>query len=179
MTDTACEIAFTEQGKDCGRSRFTIEDARKAQTKNLDKFPRNMLFARAMSNGCRWYCPDVFNGAPTYTPEELGANINESGDVIDIPVYQAPKQQAQPTEQTAQFVDAPAAPVIPADVQAAMDRKNSAGTRYGDIETATLANMVNAMVQADRKPETTDEQRAEHAAKTADARKIMAWRAQK
>lgn len=91
MTDTVCEIAFYEQGQECGRSRFTIEDARKAQTKNLDKFPRNMLFARAMSNGCRWYTPDIFAGAPTYTPEELGANVNEAGDVIDIlPIEQAP-----------------------------------------------------------------------------------------
>jgi hypothetical protein len=85
MTDQVCEIEYLEYGKPCGRSRFTLENASKAGTKNLDKFPRNMLFARAMSNGCRWYCPDIFAGAPTYTPEEMGANVNEAGEVIDVP----------------------------------------------------------------------------------------------
>ena len=31
-----------------------------------------MLFARAMSNGVRWYCPDVAM-TPLYTPDEQGA----------------------------------------------------------------------------------------------------------
>ncbi|NBO17384.1 MAG: hypothetical protein EBV07_00610 [Proteobacteria bacterium] len=53
-----------------GNSTFTIEDAKKAGTKNTDKFPRNMLFARAMSNGVKWYTPDVFAG-PVYVPEEM------------------------------------------------------------------------------------------------------------
>lgn len=98
MSDTVCEIAFYEQGQECGRSRFTIEDARKAGTKNLDKFPKNMLFARAMSNGCRWFTPDIFAGAPTYTPEELGANVNESGEVIDIiPTITYPTQAERVT----------------------------------------------------------------------------------
>jgi hypothetical protein len=59
------------QGKESiGVSKFTIEDAKKAGTKNLDKYPANMLFARAMSNGVKWYTPDVFNG-PVYTPDEI------------------------------------------------------------------------------------------------------------
>ncbi len=65
-----CSIDFYE-GKDViGNSTFTIEDAKKAGTKNLDKFPKNMLFARAMSNGVKWFCPDVFAG-PVYTPEDF------------------------------------------------------------------------------------------------------------
>lgn len=72
--EKACIIEFF-QGKDLiGASSFTIEDAKKAGTKNLDKFARNMLFARAMSNGVRWFCPDVFAG-PVYTPEEMEAPI--------------------------------------------------------------------------------------------------------
>lgn len=53
-----------------GVSTFTIEDARKAGTKNLDKFPKNMLFARAMSNGVKWYTPDIYD-VPVYVPEEM------------------------------------------------------------------------------------------------------------
>src|SRR5690606_23537732 len=67
MSDKVCSIDFF-QGKDnIGNSTFTIEDARKAQTKNLEKFPKNMLFARAISNGVKWFCPDVFSG-PVYVP---------------------------------------------------------------------------------------------------------------
>lgn len=70
QTDKVCEIEYLQAGKPIGRSKFTIEDAKKAGTKNLDKYPANMLFARAMSNGVKWYTPDVFNG-PVYVPDEI------------------------------------------------------------------------------------------------------------
>ncbi len=65
-----CEIEVFQSGKSIGKSKFTTEDAKKAGTKNMDKFPQNMLFARAISNAVKWYAPDVFNG-PVYTPEEF------------------------------------------------------------------------------------------------------------
>ena len=40
---TACSIDFLQNGKIIGNSTFTIEDARKAGTQNLEKFPKNML----------------------------------------------------------------------------------------------------------------------------------------
>lgn len=79
QSEKICSIDFFQKGIDkdnkptmipLGNSTFTIEDAKKAQTKNLDKFPKNMLFARAISNGVKWFCPDVFNG-PVYVPEEM------------------------------------------------------------------------------------------------------------
>lgn len=78
LSDKTCSIEFFEDGQSAGVSTFTMEDARRAQTKNLDKFPRNMLFSRALTNGARWYAPDVFSGA-VYTPEELGAEVDEEG----------------------------------------------------------------------------------------------------
>ena len=87
MTDEVVEIEFFDSGQSIGVSTFTLADARRAGTKNLDKFPRNMLFARAMSNGVRWYVPDVFSGNAVYTPEELGAETDEEGRVIDASVY--------------------------------------------------------------------------------------------
>lgn len=68
--EKVCSIEFFEGKVSLGTSTFSIEDAKKAGTKNLDKFPRNMLFARAMSNGVKWYTPDVFAG-PVYVPEEM------------------------------------------------------------------------------------------------------------
>lgn len=67
-----CSLDFYQGKKKLGNSTFTIEDAKKANTKNMDKFPKNMLFARAMSNGVRWFTPDIFT-SPVYTPEEMNA----------------------------------------------------------------------------------------------------------
>ncbi len=171
MSDTACEIVFIEQGQECGRSRFTIEDARKAGTKNLDKFPKNMLFARAMSNGCRWFTPDIFAGAPTYTPEELGANVNESGEVIDIiPTVTYPTQEERLTTTSPARTDAPPpAPSTAAHsaqpaamtIGEAMNETSSDGTIYGSKETPDLVNRLNAM----RKAIGSDKEKPEHARK--------------
>jgi hypothetical protein len=69
-TEKICSIDFFQGKELLGNSTFTMEDAKKAGTKNLDKFPKNMLFARAISNGVKWYTPDVFSG-PVYVPEEM------------------------------------------------------------------------------------------------------------
>jgi len=82
LDEKVCEIIFYDKKEEIGRSLFTIEDARKAGTKNLDKFPRNMLFARSMSNGVKWFCPDALGDSPIYTPDELGADVDEEGNVI-------------------------------------------------------------------------------------------------
>ena len=85
--DQKCVIEFTMDRQPIGVSIFTIEDAKKAglaSNDNYRKYPKNMLYARAMSNGAKWHCPDVFGG-PVYTPDELGAIIDpEEGTVIDV-----------------------------------------------------------------------------------------------
>jgi hypothetical protein len=84
LTGELCEIEFFEGKESIGISSFSKKDAVDAGTQNMAKFARNMLFARAMSNGVRFYCPDVFFGAPVYTPEELGVEVDDQGDVIDV-----------------------------------------------------------------------------------------------
>lgn len=94
-TAQVCKIEFFERwdGKlqSVGISEFTDEDAKKVGTQNMHKFPKNMLFARAMSNGVKWYCPGVFS-APVYTPEELGAETDGEGNVIDVESFPTPAQ---------------------------------------------------------------------------------------
>lgn len=78
MTNERCELVYYEIRGDVsheiGRSIFAKADAQLAglwgSSDPWKKTPRNMLFARAMSNGAKWYCPDVFSG-PIYTPDEL------------------------------------------------------------------------------------------------------------
>jgi hypothetical protein len=76
-----CSIEYFEKSasglKSLGTSTFTIDDAKKAGTKNLERFPKNMLFARAMSNGVKWYTPDIYE-SPVYVPEEMEAVTEET-----------------------------------------------------------------------------------------------------
>ena len=84
-TDKICSIDFYQGKEKIGNSSFTIEEAKKAGTQNLDKFPKNMLFARAMSNGVKWFTPDVFAG-PVYTPEEFDVQptITEDAEATEV-----------------------------------------------------------------------------------------------
>jgi hypothetical protein len=84
LDDTICSLDFYQGATNIGNSTFTIQDAKKALTKNIDKFPKNMLFARAISNGVKWFCPDVFSG-PVYTPEEM-ESVTTTEDVAHVEV---------------------------------------------------------------------------------------------
>lgn len=87
LDDKICTIDFLQSNEVIGTSTFTIEEAKKALTKNIDKFPKNMLFARAISNGVKWFCPDVFSG-PVYVPEEMP---DVTVDVQHVEVIEDPK----------------------------------------------------------------------------------------
>jgi hypothetical protein len=79
-----CAIQFSYRGNTEGVSVFTIEDAKNAKLVKPDSawssHPRNMLWARAMSNGVRWYCPDLTGGIPVYTEAD---SFDERRDVGD------------------------------------------------------------------------------------------------
>lgn len=84
LDEKGCKIEFFENGESVGFSEFTKADASNAGLagETWKKFFRNMAFARAMSNGAKWYCADIFGG-PIYTPEELGAQVDgETGEVV-------------------------------------------------------------------------------------------------
>lgn len=86
-TDKICSIDFYEGADRVGNSTYTWQEAVAAQLTSKDnwkKFPRNMLFARAISNGQKWYAPDAFNGATVYTPDELGATEDAEGNIVGL-----------------------------------------------------------------------------------------------
>ena len=66
-----------------GTSEFTWEDATKAKLTekyNWKQFPKDMLFARAITRGARMYANRAFANQPVYEREE----IQDNGQYIDI-----------------------------------------------------------------------------------------------
>lgn len=99
LDNECCVLVFSSTDHpDTFESSFTIEDAKTAGliSENYRKFPRNMLFARALTNGARIFCPEVFNGIAVYTPEELGRGEDEQEAARDMP--QTPRQLPQPVQ---------------------------------------------------------------------------------
>jgi hypothetical protein len=99
-TNEICIIEFLQKSLDgskwesIGESKFDLKDKEQAKLSgmNYDKYPRNMLFARALTNGARWHCPDVFGGA-IYDPEELGAKVEYSDDGESVKSVEVPEQE--------------------------------------------------------------------------------------
>lgn len=72
-TDTVCSIRILRKGKPLDPvETFTIEDAKRAglaRNPTYNSYPRNMLFARCISNAARFHCPDITTGI--YVPEDF------------------------------------------------------------------------------------------------------------
>lgn len=74
VSDKECTLTFFEDGEVAGEYTYTIEEARRAELTGKDvwrKYPKSMLFCRALTAGARMYCSDV-TVFPIYTSEELG-----------------------------------------------------------------------------------------------------------
>lgn len=127
-TAEACRIEFFDGAESIGESTFTLEDARQAEVRlktkngystNWTKFPRNMLFARALSNGARWFCPEIFFGAAYAEGETAGVIPGDTDHEIEVPRQPAPQPQsrapqAPTTSRPGQAVTPPAATSAPA-----------------------------------------------------------------
>lgn len=121
-----CQIHFTENGKPVGVSSFSMNDAKRAgllrSGGNWDKYPKAMLFARAITQGARAYCPDVFV-APVYDPDELPPDDNT-------------KDSREPVVTAAETVAAPQTPKPPA--KACHPLKALLFERFGDDSEAKM-----------------------------------------
>jgi len=120
MDDKEVSLQFYESGHNgqwekSGISTFTAADAKRAGTQNMGKFPRNMLFNRAISNGAKWYAPGAGGGMPVYTDGEIvststpspAASVNfETGEIIDEqPIYEADEPPFVEDEPTPPMVE--------------------------------------------------------------------------
>lgn len=96
--EKVCELAFFEHGEESGRATFTMDEAKAAGLAGKDnwrKYPSDMLFARTITRGARRYCSGIFGGAPVYTPEELGVDVDEDG-YIEQSAAESPVEDTLP-----------------------------------------------------------------------------------
>ena len=72
MDERVCIIEFSDNGQAVLESQWTIEDAERARLVKPDsgwlKYPKDMLFARALSSGATKICPELIGG---YEPLEV------------------------------------------------------------------------------------------------------------
>lgn len=104
-TDEVCEIAFFELSKRTGSwrqvgvSSFSQADAQRAGLtgggKMYGKYPKNMLFARAMTNGVEFYAPDVFQARIYAEGEISGEFVTETEPTNPTP----PQVESEPVSQ--------------------------------------------------------------------------------
>jgi len=101
LSNEECTITFYrlnsdgQRGDKLGQSSFTIKDAALAGIVNKQvwkNFPKNMLYARAITNGARFYTPDAYCGFSTEEMEEIEeapatktVSITTEGEVTSEP----------------------------------------------------------------------------------------------
>ncbi len=101
LMDTECILEFTDAGKVVYTSKFTMDDARRADLVKTDsgwaKWPRAMLMSKSLSQGARIVCPHVIAGV--YTPADFGVETDEGGEPVKVTIESLPvKAEPPPVE---------------------------------------------------------------------------------
>lgn len=113
MTSSNCTLEFFKKGvvdgkwKSVGLSSFSMKDAEAAKLAGSDgqnkamysKWSRNMLFARAMTNGVRWYSPELLLGSEGY------AGVVDDFDADEVAKNTAGKPKDLPDETTPEAIE--------------------------------------------------------------------------
>lgn len=100
-TALKCRLEWFEMGEPIGHSEFTMEMGKRAGLISKDvwkSFPESMLFARALTDGVRTFCPDVMMGHNAYTTEELGAEATADDLPASATVVEKLVEKTEPVE---------------------------------------------------------------------------------
>lgn len=95
-TEAVAQIIRADDPDWTFEARWTLERAKKAGLtgkKVWQQYPAAMLKARAITEVARDACEEALSGMH-YTPEELGANVNAEGEVVEAEVQQLRRVQA-------------------------------------------------------------------------------------
>jgi hypothetical protein len=109
-----CKIVRADDPDFTFEVTYTIEDARSAKLTNKEvwqKYPASMLKARAITQCARDACEEALMGMH-YTPEELGAEVDEDGELLTP--QDAAEAVVRKEQRERQYVDAaPRNPIDP------------------------------------------------------------------
>lgn len=100
--DKECEIEAKRPGGKFAKFKFTWDDAVRAKLtnkQNWQTYPTAMVRARCISAMARAIFPDALSGA-SYTPEELGAETDDEGNVISQPADNQAERDITPPAET-------------------------------------------------------------------------------
>ena len=129
-SDECVEVRCIRAGRE-NVFRYSIQDAKRAGLLNKSSwqmYPRAMLHARVVSEMARSVFPDCINGI-SYTPEELGAEVNDDGEVVTVEATTTKTEtQKLATEDSTSPVDTPkveAKPDAPVVVAPLFSSKNA------------------------------------------------------
>jgi len=127
-TNKICQIEFFyKNGKAIGVETFSIDDAKQAgllSNQVWAKYPKNMLFARCLTNGIRFHCPDIGEGSTLYDEYEASSFEEKKGEIPTI--YEREGQYPDPE------------PMDPADLKSFKD-----GVASIDQERGTVSFYIN------------------------------------
>lgn len=138
-TDQICTITISRNGEVIGVESLTIAEATKRgltqewnskaqqwrDKQNWKKHPKNMLFARVISNAVRFFCPEITGGIVAYTHDEFDPASDDAPE-IDMPAPKMKKIKGA-IEASNEVVVVPAPPpvqIIPkAETDAALTKR--------------------------------------------------------
>lgn len=134
-----CVIKASRNGQNISTFSFSMEDAKRAGLLGKgpwQQYPAAMMRARAISAMARAVFPDALAGC-VYTPEELGAEVDEAGEIKNVVSEQSPVPPIQTetpnsTALVSEVVPKPPSPTENApkgDLQAAIERAKKGGPR--------------------------------------------------
>lgn len=172
LDESACEMEFFDtHGKSIGVSSLTMQQARAAKMDQQwddekagwkpkatwQSYPRNMLFARCMSNGVKWFLPAVTNGVTVYDPDEL-TPIDPAGEIIDVTPHTTEPVKTEPKAEPVKAKNGNA-PVSQVDIT---EQTQSDDDTEAEGDAVTLAEMMaSAQAMLDNPPKSlTKEQKS-------------------
>lgn len=152
ITRTAqeCSIRFYRDDQTYVHT-FTIDDARRADLLisskgnvkvNWKRYPKAMLYARCMSEGAKIMYPDILAGY--YTPEELGATVDQDGNVLDDPTITVTEYEPNNDPEPDARIDSDNAPPIQPDTDPQPETKSEPDSNT--LKVKDLQNAIKALV---------------------------------
>lgn len=118
LDEKECIIRFFENQEPLGDSSLTMTQAKAAKMdQQWDKqangwkpkatwqsYPRNMLFARTLSNGVKWFCPDA-SMITVYTPDELTPTEDQPDIITVTPTPLTEPESPEPLQSDIHWID--------------------------------------------------------------------------